>query len=79
MAEETNKPTTSGSLDGVQIKPASPLRGLFPLIAIVVCAIVGHAIFYWGLGSPKNLEDGLKAHMDYTDHARTEEIFKERS
>ena len=44
-----------------QIKAASPFRSIFPLVAIVVCAIVAHVVFYTVFGDPANFEGGPEA------------------
>lgn len=63
---ETNKPTTSNSSGEVQIKAASPFRAIFPILAIIVCAIVAFTVFYKGFGSPANFEDGPARYEEYT-------------
>lgn len=54
---ETNKPMTT-SPDGSQIKPASPFKAIFPLLAIVICLVVANLLFYKGFGSPENFQEG---------------------
>ncbi len=41
---------------GQTIKTASPLKNLFPLIVLVIAAILAFAIFYKVLGNPANFE-----------------------
>ena len=61
---ETNKPTTSGA-SGEQIKPASPFKAIFPLLAIIVCAVIAHVAFYKGFGHYSNFKNGEKLQQDY--------------
>ncbi|WNJ16700.1 MotA/TolQ/ExbB proton channel family protein [Pontibacter sp. G13] len=61
----TNKPTTSTFSQEANIKPASPFKAIFPLVAIVVVAIVAHVAFYQGFGAPENFEDGIAAKAAY--------------
>jgi biopolymer transport protein ExbB len=62
---ETNKPTTSNAPGEAQIKPASPFKAIFPLVAIIVCAIVAHVAFYKGFGHYSNFKNGEKLNTDY--------------
>ena len=72
MADETNKPTTSFANDEVQIKPASPFKAIFPLVAIIVCAVIAHVAFYKGFGAPENFKEGPERHEAWVawDEAR---------
>lgn len=64
---ETNKPITTGSLAEPDIKPASPFRAIFPLLAIIVCAVVAHLVFYKVFGAPENFEDGVEKEKIYQE------------
>lgn len=55
---ETNKPSTSTFSQEAQIKPASPFRAIFPLLVIVVSAIVAFTAFYKGFGHYSHFKDG---------------------
>jgi biopolymer transport protein ExbB len=65
MAE--NKPSTSNFNQEAQIKPASPFKAIFPLIAIVVCAAIAHLAFYQGFGAPENFEEGPQRYQEWTE------------
>ncbi|MEZ4772811.1 MAG: MotA/TolQ/ExbB proton channel family protein [Bacteroidia bacterium] len=62
---ETNKPTTSNASGEAQIKPASPLKAIFPLIAILVCFVIAEIAFWKGFGHPSNFKNGEKLDADY--------------
>ncbi len=62
---ETNKPSTSNFSQEAQIKPASPFRAIFPLLAIVVAAIVAHVVFYKFFGDPSHFKGGQEAYETY--------------
>lgn len=62
---ETNKPTTSNASGEAQIKPASPLKAIFPLIAILVCFVIAEVAFWKGFGHPSNFKNGEKLDADY--------------
>ena len=57
MAETKNAPKKAPS-GGSQIKAASPLKAAFPIIAIIICAIVAHVAFYGFFGHHSNFEEG---------------------
>ena len=50
-----------------QIKAASPFKSIFPFLAIVVCAVVAHLIFYQFFGACKNFQEGEKAQAEYVE------------
>ena len=62
---DTNKPSTSSFNQEAQIKPASPFKAIFPVLAILVCAIVAHIVFYQGFGAPDNFEEGPQRYETY--------------
>ena len=65
MAETKQSPKKySGE---AQIKPASPFKAIFPFLAIVVCAIVAHLVFYQFFGSCQNFQEGEKAAIEYQE------------
>ncbi len=64
MAEPT-KPVAKASGLEPEIKPASPFKSIFPLLAIVVCAVVAHVAFYQGFGHPSNFEGGAENFTTY--------------
>lgn len=64
---DTNKPTASGALAEPDIKPASPFRAIFPLLAIIICAVVAHLVFYQVFGAPDNFEDGVEKARVYQE------------
>lgn len=47
-----------------EIKPASPLKAIFPYIAIAICAIIAFVVFFKVFGNPNNFEGGdpVKGH-----------------
>lgn len=63
---ETNKPSTSNFSQEAQIKPASPFKAIFPLIAILVCAVIAHLVFYQGFGAPENFQEGPQRYEAWT-------------
>ncbi len=73
---ETNKPTPSGAFAEPEIKPASPFRAIFPLLAIVVCAVVAHVVFYKVLGAPENFEDGVEKDRVYQEWVQKNAAFE---
>ncbi len=73
---ETNKPITSGAFAEPEIKAASPFRAIFPLLAIVVCAIVAHLIFYQVFGAPENFEDGVEKDKIYQEWVQKNAAFE---
>ncbi len=73
---ETNKPTTTGALAEPDIKPASPFRGIFPLLAIIVCAVVAHLVFYKVFGAPENFEDGIEKDKVYQEWVEKNEAWE---
>ena len=64
---DTNKPSTSTFNQEAQIKPASPFKSIFPLVAIVVCAISAHVVFYQDFGAPENFEEGPQRYQEYQE------------
>ncbi|GAB4415687.1 MAG: MotA/TolQ/ExbB proton channel family protein [Bacteroidia bacterium] len=62
---DSNKPTKSLSPQEAQIKPASPFKAIFPLLAIVTCAIIAHVVFYQGFGAPENFAEGPARYEEY--------------
>jgi biopolymer transport protein ExbB len=64
MAETTKNPKASNSQE---IKPANPFKSWFPIIAILLCAIVCHWVFYsdTGFSAPQNFEGGEEAYEAY--------------
>jgi biopolymer transport protein ExbB len=62
---ETNKPSTSTFSQEAQIKPASPFKAIFPLLVIVVSAIVSYVAFYKGFGDPSHFKDGQANYDTY--------------
>ena len=73
---ETNKPTTSGAFAEPDIKPASPFRAIFPLLAIIVCAIVAHVVFYNVFGAPENFTDGVEKDKIYQEWSAKNDAFQ---
>ena len=73
---ETNKPTPSGAFAEPEIKPASPFRAIFPLLAIVVCAVVAHVVFYKVFGAPENFEDGVEKDRVYQEWVEKNAAFE---
>jgi biopolymer transport protein ExbB len=63
---DSNKPTKATFSPEAQIKPASPFRAIFPLVAIVVLAVASFVIFYKGFGNYNNFEGGKEKHEAYT-------------
>jgi biopolymer transport protein ExbB len=63
---ETNKPSTSSFNQEAQIKPASPFKAIFPLVAILVCGVVAHIVFYKGFGAPENFQEGPQRYQEWT-------------
>lgn len=57
---EVQKTAASGS----EVKAANPMRSLFPVLAIIACAVVAHLAFYMFFGDPGNFEGGdpIKGH-----------------
>ncbi|MEO1418418.1 MAG: MotA/TolQ/ExbB proton channel family protein [Bacteroidota bacterium] len=55
---DTNKPTPSTFSQEAQIKPASPFKAIFPVLAIIVCTVVAFVVFYGVFGAPENFEGG---------------------
>jgi biopolymer transport protein ExbB len=55
---DTTKPVAKGAGQEPEIKPASPFKSIFPLLAIIVCAVVAHVAFYKGFGHYSNFEGG---------------------
>ena len=43
---------------GEQVKAVSPLKALFPVLAVAACFIVAFVVFYNVFGSPANFEEG---------------------
>lgn len=64
---DTNKPSTSTFNQEAQIKPASPFKSIFPLVAIIVCAVIAHLVFYQGFGAPENFEEGPQRFQEYQE------------
>lgn len=64
---DSNKPTTSSFNQEAQIKPASPFKAIFPLLAIIICAVVAHLVFYQGFGAPENFEEGPQRYQEYQE------------
>ncbi|MDB4285915.1 MotA/TolQ/ExbB proton channel family protein [bacterium] len=54
---------SSKKTEGQQIKPSSGMKGIWPVVAIVLCAIVAHFVFYNFFGDYKNFEGGEEAYM----------------
>ncbi|MEM8888226.1 MAG: MotA/TolQ/ExbB proton channel family protein [Bacteroidota bacterium] len=77
MSDESNKPTTSFATDGTEIKPASPFKGIFPILAIVICAIVAHVIFYKVFGNENNFKGGIEAKEAYTAFEEKKSAFED--
>jgi len=69
---ETNKPSTSNFNQEAEIKPASPFKAVFPVIAILVCAIVAHLMFYKGFGAPDNFKEGPARYTEWQNSADPE-------
>lgn len=59
MAETKNAPKKAPA-GGSQIKAASPFKAAFPIIAIIICAIVAHVAFYGFFGHHSNFEGGAE-------------------
>lgn len=59
-----NKPTKAASLEP-QIQAGNPFRAVFPVIAILVCAIVSFAAYYIGCGNEGNFQGGPEAKAVY--------------
>ncbi|MEM6763418.1 MAG: MotA/TolQ/ExbB proton channel family protein [Bacteroidota bacterium] len=58
---------------GEQVKAASPLKALFPVLAIAVCFIVAFAVFYGVFSSPSNFEEGemkAEAYQAWLDNGK---------
>jgi biopolymer transport protein ExbB len=51
-----SKTTTASGGGANEVKPASRFKALFPLLAIIVCAIIAHIIFYNVFGNCSNFE-----------------------
>ncbi|RMG18091.1 MAG: MotA/TolQ/ExbB proton channel family protein [Bacteroidetes bacterium] len=66
MAETKNAPKKAPA-GGEQIKAASPLKALFPIIAIAICAIVAHVAFYGFFGHYSNFEEGAEKEKAYEE------------
>ncbi len=67
MADSKNVQKSAAS-EGVAIKPASPFRSIFPLVAIVVLTLIAHLAFYYGFGHYSNFEEGeakMKAYQEW--------------
>jgi len=62
---DTNKPQKAQSPQEAQIKPASPFKAIFPVLAILVCAAVAFFTFYKGFGAPENFEEGEQRYEEY--------------
>ena len=64
---DLNKNPKAKSSGGSEIKQANPLKAWFPVIAIVICAIFAHWMFYStaGFSSPNNFEGGQEAYDAY--------------
>lgn len=77
MSDESNKPTTSFAGGEVEIKPVSPFKAIFPLLAIVVCAIVAHVIFYKVFGNYNNFKGGEAAHEAYMQYEEKKSAFED--
>ena len=60
--------TKKTSTGAAEIKPASPFKSIFPLLAIVVCAVFAHWIFYSnsGFSAPENFP--LVAGSDHVNY-----------
>ncbi|MEL6676542.1 MAG: MotA/TolQ/ExbB proton channel family protein [Bacteroidota bacterium] len=77
MADETNKPTTSFASEEVEIKAASPFRAVFPVLAIIVLAILAHVIFYQGFGNPVNFENGETNAVAHAEWEERKAVFED--
>lgn len=64
---DPNKTPNAKSSSGSEIKAASPFKAWFPLVAIILCAIFAHWVFYSssGFSSPDNFEGGIEAQDAY--------------
>ncbi|MDX2249275.1 MAG: MotA/TolQ/ExbB proton channel family protein [Bacteroidia bacterium] len=76
---ETNKPTTSNASGEAQIKPASPLKAIFPLLAILVCFVVAEVAFWKGFGHPSNFKNGVQLDKDYQEWVKAGRVGGEES
>lgn len=65
MAETKQSP--SKFTGEATIKPANPFRSIFPFLAIIVCAIIAHALFYGYFGACRNFKEGEKAAQVYAE------------
>jgi biopolymer transport protein ExbB len=70
---ETNKPSTSSFNQEAQIKPASPFKSIFPVLAILICGVIAHVVFYQGFGAPENFEEGPQRYQEYQEWAESGE------
>ncbi|MDX1907275.1 MAG: MotA/TolQ/ExbB proton channel family protein [Bacteroidia bacterium] len=68
---DANKSTPATFSQEAQIKPANPFRAIFPLLAIVLCAVLAHVIFYGAFGNPKNFQGGPEAYTAYQECAKS--------
>lgn len=66
MAENKPQKNDAANLEA-QIKPASPFRAIFPLLAIIVCGVVAFTVFYKGLGDPSNFKNGPAAEQQHQE------------
>ncbi len=55
MAEPINP---QNQADSPEIKAASPLKGLFPVLAIIICAAIAFFVFYQVFGHYSNFKEG---------------------
>lgn len=77
MSDESNKPTTSFAGGEVEIKPVSPFKAIFPLLAIVLCVIVAHLIYHKVLGDPSNFNGGEDAKAAYEQYWEQKSVFED--
>lgn len=69
MAETKNAPKKAPA-GGTEIKAASPFKALFPIVAIIICAVIAHVAFYGFFGHYSNFEEGEekeKAYQEWVD------------
>lgn len=66
MADPNKNPKAKSS-SGSEIKAANPFKAWFPLIAIIICTIFSHWVFYSssGFSAPENFEGGVEAYDAY--------------